>query len=353
MAVAAFSSGVAGVSLLLLLPVIFFLLIFKKLRVFSQRLIFYMALSSILVNIGIILRRVDYERHPSSEFYDRFCQFGGYFSATTVWMLRMSVSSIVVYVSLRILFKKDSARFEVVYLLLIFVFPLTFTWIPFLFNAFGRSGVWCWVTLFDQVTCEQYTPGIILQFLLWSGPHWVILMLLLLVYFVLLVHQCHKRHKVREHGGMEGMRRRNSFSLVQHHEIPKLAVYPVLYFVLNSFPSIGQVYSLVRGGETSLALWYISAATLPLMGSLVTICFFFDPDTIKRLNMRHIRAAVKEIFSRDNLVVSYDMTVPGEGNVPRSDSYDPAGNRYGAYTVNLTEPSNGVKSKHWKVNLKA
>jgi len=348
-AVAAFGSGVAGISLLLLLAVVFFLLIFKKLHFFSQRLIFYLALSSILVNIGILLHRVDYEPQ-SSEFYDHFCQFGGYFSATTVWMLRMSISSIVVYITLRVLFKKDSARYEVVYVLAIFVFPLTFTWIPFLFDAYGRSGVWCWVVVLHQDTCERHTPGVILHFLLWSGPHFAFLVLLFIIYFILLVHQCYKRHKVREQSGEESRRRRNSSSLVQHHDIPNLAIYPVLYFALNTLLSISTTYTLYGRGKTTLAAWYISAAALPLMGSLVTLCFCLDPDTRKRLNRRHIRAAVKDIFSRDNLVVSYDVTVPEGGSVPRSDSHDPTGNRYSPY---MAESSKVIKSKHWKANLRA
>jgi len=321
-AVAALSAAIAGLSLLLLLAVIFILIIFKKLQFFGQRLILYLAISSLLVKLAIILHRVDY-KNQTSEFYTRFCQFGGYFDEVTIWMLLMAVCCIVVYVSLRILFKKDTARFELVYVFFIFAFPLTFTWIPFVFNAYGRAGAWCWIISEDRETCEPSFAGQVLQFVLWFGPLYLLLGILLLVYVVLFIHQYRKRHKLRKEREIQGkqLQRHSSSTLMRPQDVKTLLVFPVIYFLLNIFPFINRTYNLVATGGPSLPLWYLAALANPLMGTLVTLAYFLDPETRKRMTLTNIRGAALDMIKKDDKITSYSVTIPDDGTTPRSDSF--------------------------------
>ena len=346
--VAAVSAGIAAISLVLLIAVVLILVLFKKHKFFSQRLILYLALSSILVNISIILHRIDYD-NQTSEFDLHFCEFSGYLDEVAIWMLLMSVCSIVVYVLLRILLKKDTQKYEPVYLLFIFAFPLTFTWIPFLFDAYGRSGAWCWIISEDRETCEPNYTGQVLQFVLWFGPLCFILLVLLLVYAVLFLHQCQKRRRRRSHKNVQGGLVRDSFILIGEEDFKTLTVYPVLYFFLNIFPLINRAYNMTSSAGPSLVLWYLAALATPLMGSLVTLAYFLDPETRKRLTVKHIHAATVEVF-RNAAVSSFSVTIPNDGTTPRSDSYTikaPETDR----TTKLNSKS-VLKSKHWKKCLK-
>ena len=320
MVVAALSAGIAAISLVLLIAVVLILVLFKKHKFFSQRLILYLALSSNLVNISIILHRVDYD-NQTSEFYTRFCQFGGYMDEVTIWMLLMSVCSIVVYVSLRILFKKDTQKYEPVYLFFIFGFPFTFTWIPFVFQAYGRAGAWCWIISEDRETCEPYFTGQVLQYVLWFGPLYFLLIILLLVYAILLLHQCRKRRKIRNEKNVQGTLRREPTNLVRQQDFKALMVYPVLYFLFNIFPFINRTYNLSPNSKPNLVLWYLAALANPLMGFLVTLAYFMDSETRKRLNFKHIRGATVEMFKKDGAIKSYSVDIPDDGTIPRSDSY--------------------------------
>ena len=322
-AVAALSAAIAGLSLLLLIAVIVILILFKKLQFFDQRLILYLAVSSIFSKLALILHRVDYH-NQTTEFYTRFCQFGGYFDEVSIWMLLMAVCSIVAYVSLRILFKKDTARFELVYLFFIFVFPLTFTWIPFVFNAYGRAGAWCWIISEDRETCEPYFAGQVLQFVLWFGPLYLLLVVLLLVYVVLFIHQYRKRYKLKREKSIQGtLQRQPSPTLVRPQDVKTLLVFPVLYFLLNIFPFINRTYNLVATGGPSLPLWYLAALANPLMGTLVTLAYFLDPETRKRMTLTNIRGAALDMIKKDNKITSYSVAIPDNGTIPRSDSYIP------------------------------
>ena len=319
--VAALSAGIAAISLVLLIAVVLILVLFKKHKFFSQRLILYLALSSILVNISIILHRVDYD-NQTSEFYTRFCQFGGYLDQVSNWMLLMSVCSIVVYVSLRILFKRNTEKFELAYVFSIFVFPLTFTWIPFVFNAYGRSGAWCWITSENRITCEPFFTGQVLQYVLWFVPLYFFLLVLLVVYAILLMHQCQKRRRIRRHKNVQAVLVRDSLVLIGEQDFKTLTVFPILYFLLNIFPLINRTYNnLTTSAGPSLVLWYLAALANPIMGSLVTLAYFMDPETRKRLNFKHIRGATVEIFNMNDLIATYDVEIPKDNTLPRSDSY--------------------------------
>ncbi len=347
--VAGLSAAIAGVSLVLLVAVICMLILFKKLHEFSQRLILYLALASILVEVSIILHRLDYE-NQKSEFYVRFCQFGGYFSENAIWMLLMSVCSIVVYASLRILFNKNTARLELVYLFFIFIFPLTFTWVPFVYNAYGRAGAWCWIkSEIRNGTCQPYYTGQVLQYLMWFGPLCVILVILLIIYFVLLVHQCHKRLKMKAEKSVHVSGMYSNSDLVGQQDFLMLTVYPVLYFVLNLFPLANRSFDIATDRGPSLVLWYFSALAYPLMGSLVTLAYFLDPETRKRLSMRHIHGAVVDLFKKNDMINSYSVTIPD--NAIRTDSY----NCQHSYAINRRDDNAHVSSKclHWKTNFRA
>ena len=69
-AVAGVSAGLAFLSLFFNIFVFAIIILLKKWRSFSQRLIVYLTLSALLVELGIILHRVDY-RNETSDFYRR------------------------------------------------------------------------------------------------------------------------------------------------------------------------------------------------------------------------------------------------------------------------------------------
>ena len=69
-AVAGVSAGLAFISLLFNIFVFAIIILFKKWRSFSQRLVIYLTVSALLVELGIILHRVDY-RNETSDFYRR------------------------------------------------------------------------------------------------------------------------------------------------------------------------------------------------------------------------------------------------------------------------------------------
>ena len=65
---------------------------------------------------------------------------------------------------------------------------MLFTWVPFVHNDHGETGVWCYVRDKAGVcTSEFYLEGFIEQFTLWYGPLFVCLTIIIIVATIIIV----------------------------------------------------------------------------------------------------------------------------------------------------------------------
>ena len=304
--VAAVSAGLAFLSIVLILGVIGIIILFKKWRYFIQRLILYTSITALFVNVAIVLHRVDYENQVS-EFYENFCEFGGYLDLTSNWMLLVAVSAIIAHCFSIIFFDKNTEKYEPVYIFAIFGFPLLITWIPFIKNSYGRAGAWCWIRSKDRQTCEPFTLGSWLQFLLWFAPLYFIMFALIVLYVLILI-------KIYQTGKKKGNQPQES---TQKKDILSLIAYPLIYFLLNVFPFVNRTYNSVHE-EPNLVLWYFAALANPSVGAWIALAFTLDPGTRKRLTYANIQAAVRDLLGREEPVKEYNIDT--ETSI-RSESY--------------------------------
>ena len=124
----------------------FIIVLFRKYRFFSQRLILYLAITTIIKSMSVISQRVDYTNQRTTGL-NHFCVFSGFFSQTSSWMILNAVISITLSLLIAAFFNKQQEKLELIFLFFIFIFPITFTWIPFIQSAYGESGAWCWKRL--------------------------------------------------------------------------------------------------------------------------------------------------------------------------------------------------------------
>ena len=71
---------------------------------------------------------------------------------------------------------------EVVFLLLVFIIPAVFDWIPFLTDSYGSTGLWCWIHSIEE-NCTIHRAGLAEQIALWTVP-FALVAFLTLVFFV-------------------------------------------------------------------------------------------------------------------------------------------------------------------------
>lgn len=301
------SAASALFSLLASCFVIGVMVLLKKWRFFSQRLILYLAVAAILTSVATILHRVDYSSNSSSNngttlsssssFYDGFCVFGGFLEQVTSWIFLNANTSITAYLFASVIFHARTERFEPLYFVFIFIFPLSFNWIPFVTSSYGPSGAWCWIRTEERgggggegSSCDEtHTPGPYLIFVLWFVPLYATLSVLLVLYALILRRLYRDSRQWTDDPTVEvqELRRRAK------QDVLPLMAYPLIYLSLSIPPLVNRIQTLVSPGEPVLALWYLSAFSFPLEGGLIAVAYALDPETRRRLRWSHMRAELR------------------------------------------------------------
>lgn len=289
----AWVAGVAAVSGLISLLaccfIIFIIVLFKKWKFFSQRLILYLAITAALLSLAMVLQRVDYANQDSAH-YNNFCVFAGFLSQISGWMVLDAVICIQIFLLLTVFTEQQPEKYEQAFLVLIFLFPITFNWIPFIHLTYGRAGAWCWIRSKDDDTCELFRFGQVLQLVLWYIPLYILMFLLIILYAVVLIKLRSMKKKWTGDFDPRTMKKRKQMA----REAIPLIIYPLIFFVLNIPPFINRIHGAANPNDPEPALWFISAIMFPLQGGAIALGFSLDPETRKRLNVNNFRAAFGE-----------------------------------------------------------
>ena len=161
---------------------------------------------------------------------------------------------------------KDFQKLEIGYVLFSILFPLLYSWIPFIHNSYGVSGAWCWIRDWkDDCATQKYLEGIIEQFALWYGPLFISLTLTIVAAFITLIVLAQRAytHKNPEHEPLiEEQRNQKKKAL---HELLPLLAYPVIFFIISMFPLVNRFYSAISS-NASFELVLAHSITEPLYG---------------------------------------------------------------------------------------
>ena len=292
--VAIVSSGSALLSCLFCIIVIGLIFLLKKHYFFIQRLVLYLSIVALINSLSIVLRlhRIGYQQQ--TEALKVLCMASAFINQTSTWSLLMAFTAITFTLLMAVVFQKSTTRLEWVYVIMIFIFPLTYNWIPFLYNTYGQAGAWCWIRNVNYYDCTEYEFGTILQYALWYGTGYGLMAMLLLVYTFIIV--CVLRQKLK--------RRDAAAKEVQdnlHREVLPLLFYPICVLILNIFPIINRIYGTVTMGDPVYALWILHAALSPLQGGYIALIYVLDRRTLERLTCK----TFVTFFKRDDGVHEY------------------------------------------------
>ena len=287
--VAAVSSGSAMVSALCCIFVIGLIFLFKKHIFFTQRLIIYHCLAALVRAIALILRlhRLGYKNDSTS--LKVLCAISGFMDQLSLWYLLVDYSVITFTLFMTAVFHKNVARLEGLFIVLIFVFPLTFNWIPFINDSYGRSRSWCWIRIINFDDCSEHKFGKILQVALWVVPFYLFFIIILPIYITVIVfvakHKCcSKRYSVLHDQGEETFRKR------LNEDVWPLLFFPFGVFAINLFPVANGIYNILHDDVPSYELTMASAIMSPLQGGYIALIYTLDRETIRRLNYKNLMA---------------------------------------------------------------
>ena len=284
----------ASVSLMACLSAIFIIILFKKWQTFGQRLILYLTISAGLFSIGIVLR-VAFSGDVVNTTIRGFCAFAGFAGQVAAWMVINTTTAITIYVFLGIVCNKLTEKYEILYILFIFVLPLVFNWIPFINNIYGHAVPLCWIRNVDVNSCERLVFGQALQLTLFYVPLYIILALWFLLYLAIL---CKLRGNSKRWKGIANDVDDHRNKMLKSETL-YLLVYPIIDFILSTPLLIARMVSWADPvNPVPDALLYIATIFVSLHGAVTVVAFMLGPDTRQRLRRSHIRVALKNYHSK-------------------------------------------------------
>ena len=316
--VAAVSAGSAMVSALCCVFVICLIFLFKKHYFFIQRIILYHCIATLLRSFSTILRfhRLGY-RSADSEAINALCVFSGFTNQLTSWFLIVDYSIITFILLMTAVFRKNVSRLEGLFVVLIFIFPLTFNWIPFINNSYGRSGAWCWIRNLNYEDCSEYRFGLILRNIFLNVPQYVFLAIEVPLFLFIIIYILQQRYCRR--GAVENDEQTKNLNKHLNEEVLPLLFFPFGVVLLNIVPLINRIYISVNVVNPSYALWILGAITSPLQGGYIAVVYTLDRDTLKRLSYSNL---VATLCKRKEDVYEYPLQLSRSDSVLGNEGFE-------------------------------
>ncbi len=300
-------------SLVASLAVILVILVFKKYNFFIQRLILYLCIAVALNSASIVMRFSRAKYHTEANDLHRLCVAMAFIDQTTLWSVTLAFTCMTFNMVMVVLFNKGTTVLEMGYICFIFFFPLMFNWIPFIGEGYGEAGAWCWIRSHNyQQNCSENKMGLVMQYVLWYGPHYLLLGILFVAYIVVIFRVIRKRYQWR--GLYTTSTEDQTQQLVMKEMVFPIIFYPLGFLLLNIFPLVNRIYDTFH--DPNYILWILHATFSPLQGGYIALVYVLDRETMRRLNLRelkaylfHRRTPVKEYPATKGFTDSYDATL--------------------------------------------
>lgn len=278
----------AGLSIAGSLFTLFLIVLFKKYREPSQRMILHLALGSFCFGISFLIEDIVSEATWK-------CKFQAVLLSFFIWVCFFWIMCILFNLYFQLLFEFDFRRVEVIVTLVCWILPVVLAVLPFIDDVYAPAGVWCWIE-------NDFK---------WRFGCWYIWRILfVIVFIVVMVHISYKLHTSRG-------TRHSSAAAVScfERDVQTLRIYPIIYFFLNLFPIINRIQNALEGDgvedQYNFVLLLLQAIADPIFGVTIALSYtLLDSRTRQNLNRRSIFLAWHRWRQNDSQVQEYSGTNP-------------------------------------------
>ena len=274
------------------LGVIFIILQYKKYMFSTQRLILYLSIAALTNSISLMLGRVNY--YSSRPVIDPYCYFAGFLWLYTGWTELLSICCITFNLFSVMVMKNFRPWFEFVYVIVIFLSPLLWCWIPYVGLAFGTEGPWCGIR-YTTEDCQVFNYGNIVRFFVKYIPTTILIGLFILPVNVGIAIKA--RNELRNWHGDSTPQTQQEIKMITS-EVRPLLWYPVIYAILFIPVVLSTIYTAIKPFEPLMSLWLITALMIPFAGTTVAIVYALDSETLSRINVSHLLKRASSLFRK-------------------------------------------------------
>ena len=286
--IVSFSSCVVAVSLVFCL---------RLHKLFTYRLAMYQVLSAMMFSVICILcfALINYNANSLPDVV--VCKAQAFLTEYVLWVKMMFTMNLMFHLLCLAVFLKNFENLELFYILFSTLFPLLFSWIPFIHNNYGGTGAWCWIRNWkDDCATQHYHEGIIELFTLWYGPLFVCLtigIVAVIIIFSVLLWRMYKIKLVDQPLLEKNMKQKHKEAL---KELLPLLAYPFIFVCVYLFPLVNQLYDAVTP-TTSFKLVLAHVTTISTMGLFSSAVLIFHIMFVKvkqQSNRNEVTSSTRE-----------------------------------------------------------
>ena len=310
--VAIVCSLIALFSLLCSTGVVVVILCSKKYRVFHQRLTLHLAVATIAHSLIYTIGRVDFS--AERELSPLYCMFIGFADLYTSWVELLAIASITFNLILLSIYEKQVDKIHIVHVIVVYLSPLLWIWIPFTVGGFGVRGPWCGIRVHGP-SCEVFRAGIFMRFALWQIPLYTFFLPLFIISSIVVFIKLKRRTEHWDGPGSdpEAIARKGRYKIFR--EIKPLLLFPIIYLLLKLPLLISQIYEAVEPLEPVIVLWILEAIFSPLAGAVIAVMYGLDPQTRTKLRRCQLQSlfvsccgvCVRMCKRQDTRVAAYNV----------------------------------------------
>ncbi len=302
------------ISVLFILSMLAIMILYKKYRFFTQRLILYLAISTLTYQTISALDVSSIKAYSDQDALN-YCILIGVLTQIVIWCPVMATTVITFDIFVRAVLKKSTERLEILYVLLIFVLPALINWIPLVDMAYGPAQYFCWIKDEDiDKNCDSdYLNGIIFRAVFFFIPCYILVAFMIISLVITIISLSRSRKNYSGKFDPQAIALKKQMEL----EIRPILYYPIIFIVATIFSVIMTIYNAANKSNNEVGyiiFAVILSISFRLQGVFITLVFTLDPETRKKLNVKEIKAAFNNFLVKDE-----DKEYPAEYNA-RSDS---------------------------------
>lgn len=280
---------------------ILFIFATKQHQVFVNRLVLYLMIVASLWSLTIIAEVIPVTEQSARagggitvrHGWENACAVMGFLNQLIETAKILVVCWIVLYLLLLVVFKCNSSKLshEGFGLITIVVVPLLVDWIPFKWNAYGLSGLWCWIELTDN-NCGNIWKGLALMLAIEYVPVLLAIVFTGVSFTCITVALCRRAHRAEIKWKWTSVYQKGLA------EAAALMVYPSIYAVIFIFRVIHRTYYVIQISNINppnYTLWLAHSSALGIGGILVPMLYILRPSNLKKFYLCR-----RFILKRDN-----------------------------------------------------
>ena len=300
-------ASLGGITVVVSLLAILLIIISKKYKDFTFRLVLYLMIIDILQAVAMCLAlspiHISEVKHAAQvrngTGWEDFCEFTGFLLMTTMWMGNIVIIWILVHllslgwrlyrlqsgqnpndnvqVEIAEVLRDNisNSKWEIAGVVFMLTVPLLIGLTPFFIkqDMYGISGLWCWIRTITVYCGDLNNVPLIVVMVFFYAPLIVIVFFSIISMTATIILVCYGA--VRRHAPIR--------SIVNQHqrrmkEIMLVLAYPMLYCFVCLLLLANRIYSIARPGEPPyIPLWMTHTVADPVRIMLPAIAFLLHP----------------------------------------------------------------------------